>query len=117
MNLTPAVRQYLTERTSSKRVEVQNHPDPPLIVYDRPLPVEARGGTRKFDHYYPFEDMKPGGSFWVPSNSYCTAGAVTKFAKKTGWRFITRGQTEDGRPNGAENAASGKRGTRVWRVS
>lgn len=109
-------KEYIKARKSSRRLEVPNHPEPPRIISDRALPVEARGGSRKFDHYYPFEDMKPGDSFWVPSNTYCTGGAVTKFAKKSGWTFVTRGQLEDGRGNScASKTGKNCAGTRVWR--
>ncbi len=107
-------KQYLEERKKSRELKVPNHPTRPLIVSHIPVPTEARGGTRKFDHFYPFEDMKPGDSFWVPSSTGCTAGAVTKFAKRTGWKFTSRGQTEAGLGNA--KAANRLRGTRVWRV-
>lgn len=108
--------EYLEHRKKSRRIKVPNHPDSPKIVSDIPIPAESRGGLRKFDHYYPFEDMKPGDSFWVPSTSYCTGGAVTKFAKKSGWKFVTRGQSEDGVQN--KKVSNNKlRGTRVWRIA
>lgn len=107
---------YLKERKTAKLLLVPNHPEPPVIVSNIPIPVEARGGTRKFDHFYPFELMKPGDSFWVQSGTQCTAGAVTKFAKRTGWRFVSRGQTEDGVPN-IKATNNRKRGTRIWRIS
>jgi hypothetical protein len=106
---------FVARRKASPRLEVQHHPEPPEIIYTRPIPVELRGGHRKHDHYYPFEDMRVGGSFWVPSMTGCTPGAVTKFAKKSGWRFVTRAQSEDGRKNGEVDAE--KRGTRVWRTN
>lgn len=105
---------YLAGRKSAKPLLVPNHPERPKIVSDRPPPVEARGGLRKFDHFYPFEEMKVGDSFWVPAQSSCTAGAVTKFSKRTGWKFTSRGEAEDGRTNG--KVGPGWRGTRVWRI-
>lgn len=109
---------YIEERKKSRKLAIANHPERPKIVSSIPAPVEARGGLRKFDHFYPFEDMKPGDSFWVSSETECTAGAVTKFAKKSGWRFVTRGQTEDGRKNAdVSGKRKGIRGTRVWRIS
>lgn len=107
---------YIAKRKAAKRLEVPNHPEPPRVISDRPIPVEARGGTRKFTHFYPFEEMKPGDSFWVPSGTQCTAGAISKFAKKSGWRFTSRGQAEDGRANGQISGTRAERGTRVWRV-
>lgn len=105
---------YINARHLAKKLKVPNHPRQPEIVYNIPAPVEARGGTRKFDHFYPFEKMKVGASFWVPSHTNCTAGAVTKFAKKSGWKFISRGQSQDGRANNEVSAKD--RGTRVWRI-
>lgn len=108
------VGEFILARKRSDRIQVEHHPASPEIVYDIPAPVEARGGLRKFDHYYPFEEMKPGASFWVPSETGCTPGAVTKFAKRTGWKFATRAQAKDGRAN--NKVGSKERGTRVWRL-
>lgn len=105
---------YLKARKSAKRLQVPNHPSRPRVVYSIPLPIENRGGTRKFDHFYPFEEMRVGGSFWVPSSSHCTSGAVTRFSKRTGWKFVTRAQSKDGRPN--TQVSMDQRGIRVWRV-
>lgn len=117
--MTPEIEardRYLQQRKKAKVLAVPNHPETPKIDHHIPPPVEARGGVRKFDHFYPFEEMKPGDSFWVPSQTYCTAGAVTKFAAKSGWKFISRGQSQDGKANSQVGNKS-KRGTRVWRVS
>lgn len=111
----PKPSTYLAARRTSRQLAVPNHPDIPVIESGVPLPVERRGGVRKFDHFYPFENMGVGDSFWVPSTTYCTAGAVTRFAKRTGWKFVTRAQTRDGKPN--KGAGKAKRGTRVWRVA
>ena len=73
---------YLESRKTSRRLKVPNHPARIEIVSNIPVPVEARGGVRKFDHYYPFEDMGPGDSFWVPSATQCTAGARNEVCKK-----------------------------------
>lgn len=105
---------YITARKAAKTMVVANHPERPKIVYNIPPPAETRGGVRKYDHFYPFEDMLPGGSFWVPADTLCTRGAITKFAKKSGWKFITRAQSEDGVPN--TKVGKGRRGMRVWRV-
>lgn len=111
-------KQYIKARKKASRLEVPNHPEPPQIVSNIPVPEETRGGSRHHTHYYPFEEMKPGDSFWVPANSHCTLGAVTKFAKKSGWKFVTRAQGICGKKNGE---LCGKtldlRGTRVWRTS
>lgn len=110
--------QYIGARKVAKPLHVANHPDQPRIDHDRPIPVEARGGLRKYDHFYPFEQMQPGDSFWVPAESNCTAGAVTKFAAKSGWSFTSRAETQDGRPNSTVGSSKkGLRGRRVWRVS
>lgn len=106
---------YIEERQASRRLKVPNHPSPPEIDHNIPIPTEARGGTRKYDHFYPFEQMQPGDSFWVPSTTQCTSGAITKFSKKSGWKFTSRAQTKDGCSN--KQVSRGKRGTRVWRVS
>lgn len=108
---------YIARRKAAKRVAAENHPEPPRIVSNIPIPVETRGGARaeRYRHFYPFEDMKVGDSFWVPSGTQCTAGAITKFAKKSGWKFTQRGQAEDGRRNKSVGAA--QRGTRVWRTA
>ena len=108
-------KDYVSARRESRRIRVPNHPKTPEIEKNIPLPVEARGGLRKFDHYYPFEEMLPGDSFWVPSSTEYTAGAVTKFARKSGWKFVTRGQGKDGEKN--SELGKGSRGTRVWRVT
>lgn len=110
-----ATNKYILARRAAPRMQVPNHPEAPVIVSNIPVPGEARGGLRKFDHYYPFEDMKPGDSFWVPSATQCTAGAVTKFAKKSGWKFISRAQALDGRKN--TEVGKAHRGTRVWRTA
>ena len=114
-------RQYIAARKASKRTIAQHHPETPIIVSDRPIPVETRGGLRKFDHFYPFEEMKVGDSFWVPlhgSTSACTKGAVTKFAKKSGWQFTTRSQDKAGRANSriASHMRFKLAGIRIWRV-
>lgn len=114
---------YIDTRISAKSIRPPNHPLIPEIVSNIPPPIELRGGLRKMDHYYPFERMQAPrmvdgewiyDSFWVPSSTGCTPGAVTKFAKKSGWRFTTRGETKDGNPN--KTATKSLRGTRVWRI-
>jgi hypothetical protein len=110
-----ASRRYVEARLAARKLKVPNHPQIPQIDHDRSLPVQTRGGVRKFDHFYPFERMKPGDSFWVPSDTQCTAGAMTKFSQKSGWKFVSRGQAQDGRPNG--QVGRKLRGTRVWRIS
>lgn len=59
--MTSSLRTYLTGRRASRTLQVPNHPERPEIEHGIPLPVEARGGLRKYDHFYPLEDMKPGG--------------------------------------------------------
>lgn len=113
--LIPTTQGYLQARSASRTLWVANHPTVPQIEHGVPPPVEARGGVRKYDHFYPFERMLVGDSFWVSATSSCTAGAVTKFAKRTGWRFVTRGQTQDGTVN--RLATKSLRGTRVWRTA
>lgn len=108
-------KKYVEARKKAKRLLVPNHPERPEIVSNIPIPVQTRGGTRKFDCFYPFEDMKVGDSFWVPSDTQCTAGAASKFAKRTGWKLLTRGQSLDERAN--KSVADSLRGTRVWRVT
>ena len=107
--------EYVESRKNARLLVVPNHPDRPEIVSNIPIPLEKRGGVRKYDHFYPFEDMKVGDSFWVPSTTYCTLGAITKFSKKTGWKFSTRAQSKDGLSN--NKVAVEKRGVRVWRIS
>lgn len=107
-------QEYIEARRKSRIIPVANHPEQPEIEKGVPIPIEARGGLRKYDHFYPFEKMEIGDSFWVSSSSYCTAGAVTKFSKKTGWKFISRGESKAGVANSL--AAKNKRGTRVWRI-
>jgi hypothetical protein len=108
---------YIAARKRAKRVAAVNHSAPIKIIYSRPIPVEKRG-SMKFHHFYPFEDMKPGGSFWIQSDEklMCPRAAVSQFAKKSGWKFITRGQSKDGRPN-KEVHRLGERGVRIWRIS
>lgn len=106
---------FIEARKASRRMQVANHPVAPTMDSPaRPIPVETRGGLRKYDHFYPFEEMAVGDSFWVPSDTGCTPGAVTKFAKKSGWRFVTSAQTFDGISN--TTAPRKMRGTRVWRI-
>ncbi len=115
---TDSSETYLAKRRSAKRHGTVNHPEPPKIERGVPLPVEARGGTRprRYDHLYPFEDMRVGDSFWVPAGEWnCTSGAMTKFARRTGYKFISRGQARDGRAN--SGVGQGERGTRVWRMT
>lgn len=106
---------YIEQRLKARIMQVENHSAPPKIEHHIPIPVENRGGVRKFDHFYPFEKMKIGDSFWVDSNSDCTCGAITRFAKKSGWKFVSRAQSIDGRPN--VKVGRPKRGRRVWRVA
>lgn len=108
---------YLEKRLAAgnRRQATVNHPAPPVIDRHIPPPLEYRGGERWFDHFYPFEQMLPGDSFWVSSDTGCTPGAVTKFARRTGWKFMTRAQSRDGVPNG--KVSRRERGTRVWRIA
>lgn len=107
---------FLTKRKEGKKVKPVAHPQAtPEIDHDVPVPVELRGGSRNFSHFYPFEEMAVGDSFWVQADSNCTSGACSKFAKKTGWGFVTRSQTKDGKRNRKRNG-TGRNGTRVWRV-
>ncbi len=107
--------EFITKRKHAKyRASTHNHPKV-LLEHNIPVPTTKRGGARVWDHFYPFESMAPGDSFWVESSSNCTSGAVTQFAKKSGWKFITRAQSKDGVPN--RICANSKRGTRVWRVA
>ncbi len=112
---------YILDRKKAREMKVSNHPSRPPIDSDRPIPAEARGGVRKHDHFYPFEQMKVGDSFWIASErgtKGCTAGAITKFAKKSGWKFTSRAQTEDGRSNKmVSGTRTGIRGTRIWRTA
>lgn len=105
---------YLAKRKNAKRIRPQSHEvKPPEIEHGIPPPKETRGGARNFSHFYPFEEMKVGDSFWVGGETMCTRGAVTDFAKRSGWKFVCRAQTKDGKPNAGQG---GGRGTRVWRV-
>lgn len=107
---------YVEARRRSRRLIAQHHPSAPVIDKNVPIPTTgARGGLRKFDHFYPFELMEPGDSFWVPGSTQCTAGAVTKFAKKSGWKFMSRGQGQDGTAN--KELPRSTRGVRVWRIA
>jgi hypothetical protein len=113
------VSDYITSRKSARRIKVPNHPDQPVIEHKLfPIPIEKRGGSRprRFDHFYPLEEMEVGDSFWVPADTTCTSGALTKFAKRTGWKFTYRAQTQDGKPNDRVRKDTNKRGTRVWRI-
>lgn len=117
--------QYVRARLASRRVSVSNHPDEPELTFTRPAPTKvpgksspggARGGFRwcKFDHFYPFEVMLVGQSFWVPSQRGCTHGAVTKFARASGWKFVCSSEGEDGTRN--RQLPVEVKGVRVWRI-
>lgn len=117
MEFDSGTNDYIAQRLASRRFSrTEHHPEPPQIDSDRPIPVEARGGLRNgnFIHFYPFERMRVGDSFWVPEGQKCTAGAMHRFAKRSGWTFISRAQAQDGRPIRTVGVA--KRGTRVWRT-
>lgn len=101
--------EYIARRQAARVVEIV-----PQVETGVPLPIEARGGTRKFDHRLPFENMLVGDSFWVKGGGKNVNSAVTKFAKKSGWKFVTRGQGQDGTAN--VKLSNKLRGTRVWRT-
>lgn len=74
------------------------------IDTDHPLP-----DTRKKRKHgkYPFADMVPGDSFFVPGTAAKNVGAsASGWGYRRGQKFTTRTVTEDGVP-----------GVRVWRVS
>lgn len=113
----PAGASYVALRLAAPKLEAQHHPKAPEIEKGIPVPTQTRGGTRRFDSFYPLEQMQPGNSFWVPSETGCTLGAVSKFARKSGWKFVTRGQTKEGQKNSeVSGKRKGLRGIRVWRT-
>lgn len=105
---------YVERRKASPMLKTDHHPKRPEIVSNIPAPERKIGGARRYDHFYPFEEMRVGDSFWVPGETQCTRGAVTKFAKKSGWRFTVRAESKDGRP--WSKVGKEKRGLRVWRL-
>lgn len=106
---------YLVARRSSRTMTSNKHGEsPPKIERNVPIP-EKKKQVSKFDHFYPFENMKVGDSFWVAGDQYCTSRAVTQFTARTGWRFVTKGQSRDGRKN-CNVGKHEERGQRVWRV-
>jgi hypothetical protein len=109
-------QEYLELRRKVGLEKACVHGDDPIVIdHDRPPPIERRGGAfNRKAHFYPFEAMRPGDSFWVPGQTKCTNGAVTKFAKRTGWRFTTRAEAQDGRVN--SKVSPSLRGIRVWRL-
>lgn len=103
---------YLAQRRESSGL-----PALPIEKKEFPIPVETRGGTREqsFESKYPFEFLEIGDSFWVPDMVVETFSSyANRFSKKSGWKFVCRGQTKDGRP-GRDTKAE-LRGVRVWRV-
>lgn len=113
---------FLARRRAAKKLQsTDEHGPRPRIERGVPVPAELRGGPRHFAHFYPFEDMEIGDSFWVPGGTTCTNGAAMKFGEKTGWQFRCRAETRDGRrvKTVGSRPAPGKpheRGTRVWRI-
>ena len=122
LTIAKTPEEYLANRLASGFRPSLKHGDsePPKIesAGQFPIPMKVPRGTGHMNgtHFYPFENMKIGDSFWVsdPEGKRCTAVAVSRFAKKTGWKFLTRCQTEDGRPG--SKVKQKYRGTRVWRV-
>lgn len=107
---------YLEARTKAARVRSRKITSVVEIEQGVPIPVETRGGVHvaNFDHFYPFEDMKVGDSFWVADGLAAVRPATTKFAAKSGWKFLTRAQSREGKK--AMNTPHSKRGVRVWRT-
>lgn len=111
-----SLENYLDVRRKAPVRKTQHHgAKPPEIEKGIPIPQETRGGAHNFSHFYPFEEMEVGDSFWIKGSTGCTKGAVSDFAKKTGRKFTCRSQSKDGR----SNKAVGKehRGLRVWRIA
>lgn len=123
--------EYCQKRQKAPRLKPTKHPGPrPLVEKDRPIPVELverqtrrdyskskLGGARNFSHFYPFEDMEIGDSFWVRCETNCTTGAISKFSKKTGRKFLHRMERKDGKViKRGEKVGKSERGRRVWRI-
>lgn len=110
---------FIEERRKSRRTKPLHEPPPrPQVEIGIPIPPDGRGGNNSssFDHFYPFERMKVGYSFWVAETKQNAMSAAVKFAAKTGRKFVSRAITKDGRKNGKVSNSSGLRGTRVWRI-
>jgi len=108
-------KDYIAAREAAKPLKESKF-DPIEITLDVPIPLELRGGTRKWDHFFPFEDMKQvGASFWVPKEHVQSARSMaTAFTKRTGWKFVSRAQSKEGVPNA--KVGDKKQGVRIWRI-
>lgn len=111
---------YLEARRQFKEVRATQHHGrraKPEIEKGIPVPTRGKNAHANGRHFYPFEDMEIGDSFWVPdpAGHTCTKSAITAFASRSGWKFTLRGQAQDGRMNRVVGKKS-ERGTRVWRI-
>lgn len=107
---------FIQARLAAPLMKSRNHSRPQI---EKGIPVPGKKHhVAKHDHFYPFEAMEVGDSFWVEGDKHCTSRAVSIFTAKTGWKFITRGQLKDGRANKFGHAGRKKdaRGQRIWRV-
>lgn len=109
-----STEEYLEKRKKSRSMPTTHGLEEPEITYSIPIPKELRGGVGNFVHFYPFEKMEPGASFWVPGSTTCTNSAVGKWEQRTGWKMMVRAQRKDGSPN--VHGKKGENGCRVWRV-
>jgi len=108
------------KRAEDGQYPAQQIPLIPVIEHGIPIPQEKRGGQRQIYRFYPFEKMEKGDSFWVPAGvrSDKLSKAINHFSGKSGWKFVKRGMTKNGRMNKEVSGVEGKtvRGYRVWRV-
>lgn len=77
------------------------------ITIQSGVPIPPPQRTRRRKYRYPFQDMQPGDSIFVPG---ARAAHLHQTARRntagTGWRFTTRAVAENG-----------VAGARCWRVS
>lgn len=114
--MSPTGEAYVQQRKANS-VRPTHHADlvQPEIDKGIPIPTQTRGGAHYMSHFYPFEKLEVGDSFWVPVDCKAVIPAMAKFAKKSGWKLISRGQSREGKSNNV--AGRTKRGFRIWRVA
>jgi hypothetical protein len=77
------------------------------ITIEDNVPIPRKRGSRTGQYRYPFRQMLPGQSFFVPDGNPGTLQHGAKRAtREQGWTFTTRSVVENGVP-----------GVRCWRVA
>lgn len=80
------------------------------VQHDIPFPGKSRRSD-SFDKVYPFRDMDPGDSFFVPASEAKTATLLSSLSR------MNKRLPEEGEFKGRSTEENGVAGTRIWRVS